>query len=38
MQQGGGIKTFTSIVEEDEQTVVHPVQEPYAERGVGFHD
>jgi hypothetical protein len=37
MQQGGGIKPFGSIAEEDEQTVGHPVQKTYAGSGVGFY-
>jgi hypothetical protein len=37
MQQVGRVKPFLSIVEEDEQAVVHPVQKTYAEGGVSFH-
>ena len=34
---GGPSKTPFSIVKEDEQTVVHPIQKTYAEGGVRFH-
>jgi hypothetical protein len=37
MQKRGGIKSFVSIAEEDEQTVGHPVQKTYAEVGADFH-